>query len=300
EDSLRNCLDQYQFKGPVYFRDNFSAYNIDIEFEFSWLYIYFPIAFVHPLDEFDVQIAIQCAAELNIPTVARSGGHSDEGYSLGGQDCSLVISLVNFNNITIDTISQTAVIGTGISLKPLYYKVQEYGFGFPGGTCPSVGVGGLMMGGGMGFLSHRYGMSADNILDAQIVLANGTVVYNANKYPELLWAIRGAGNAGYGIVTALTLRIHPIPKILTRFKIEYDFDQIPLIFSVLDQLGPNFHHNLTTYVLINSDNGPIPIVDCIFLGSADELRHHVDFQEFIKLSKPKNVTYIEKNLYHLE
>ncbi|CAG8847102.1 14041_t:CDS:2, partial [Gigaspora margarita] len=197
EDSLRNCLDQYQFKGPVYFRDDFSAYNKDIEFEFSWLVIYFPIAFIHPLDEFDVQSAIQCAAELNIPTVARSGGHSYEGYSLGGKDCSLVISLVNFNNITIDTISQTAVIGTGISLQPLYYKVQEHMFAFPGGTCPDAGVGGLMMGGGMGFLSHRFGMSSDNILDAQIVLANGTVVYSAKKYPELLWAIRGAGNAGY-------------------------------------------------------------------------------------------------------
>ncbi|RIB24765.1 hypothetical protein C2G38_1888252, partial [Gigaspora rosea] len=121
-----------------------------------------------------------------IPTVARSGGHSYEGYSLGGQDCSLVISLVNFNNITIDTISQTAVIGTGITLERLYYKVHEHVFAFPGGTCPTVGVGGLMLG-GMGFLSHRFGMSADNILDAQIVLANGTIVYNAKKYPELLW-----------------------------------------------------------------------------------------------------------------
>ncbi|KAF0376687.1 cannabidiolic acid synthase-like 1 [Gigaspora margarita] len=162
----------------------FSDYNKDIEFEFSWLVIYFPIAFIHPLDEFVVQSAIQCAAGLNIPTVARSGGHSYEGYSLGG------------------------------------------------GTCPSAGVGGLIMGGGLGYLSHRFGMSSDNILDAQIVLANGTVVYSAKKYPELLWAIRGAGNAGY--------------------------------------------------------------------GSADELRHYVDVQAFIKLSKPKNVTYIESDFYHIE
>ncbi|CAG8854484.1 40026_t:CDS:2, partial [Gigaspora margarita] len=109
-----------------------------------------------------------------------------------------------------------------------------------------------------------------------------------------------AGNAGYGIITALTLRIYPIPKIVTRLSIEYDFDQTPLLFSVLDQLGPNFHQNLTTYILINSDSGLSTNIHCIYLGSADELRHHVDVQEFIKLSKPKNVTYIENDLYHIE
>ncbi|RIB08380.1 hypothetical protein C2G38_2006315, partial [Gigaspora rosea] len=264
--------------------------------------VYFPIAFVHPLDEFDVQSAIQCAAKLNIPTVARSGGHSYEAYSLGGQDCSLVINLGHFKNITIDTISQTAVIGTGIPVKPLYHKVHEHWFAFPAGLCPLVGVGGHMMGGGMGFLSRKFGMAADNILDAQIVLANGTVVYSAKEYPELLWAIRGAGNAGYGIITALTLRIHPIPKIVTRLIINYDFDQTPLLFSVLDQLGPNFHQNLTLYVVINSDSdtGPSTSIDCIYLGSADEFRQHVDVQEFIKLSKPKNVTYIENDLYYFQ
>ncbi|KAF0430796.1 FAD-binding domain-containing protein [Gigaspora margarita] len=302
EDSLRYCLDQYKFKGPVNFRDDFSAYNKDIDFEYNRLTIYFPIAFVHPLDEFDVQIAIQCGTELNIPTVARSGGHSYEGYSLGGEDCSLVISLKYFNNITIDAISQTAVIGTGIQLKPLYYKVHKYGFAFPAGLCPLVGVGGHMLGGGMGFLSRKFGMAADNILDAKIVLANGTVVYSAKKYPELFWAIRGGGNAGYGIVTSLTLRIHPIPKIVTRLIIDYDFDQIPLLFSVLDRLGPNFHQNLTVYIVINSDLGPSPStsIDCIYLGSADELRQQVDVQEFIKLSKPKNVTYIENSLYYFQ
>ncbi|CAG8563623.1 14071_t:CDS:1, partial [Dentiscutata heterogama] len=148
---------------------------------------------------------------------------------------------------------------------------------------------------GMGYLSRKFGLASDNILDAQIVLANGTIVYNAKNYPELLWAIRGAGNAGFGIVTTLTLRIYPIPKIVTNLRYEYDFDQTPLVFSVIKQLGNNIHQNLTLYMNIRSV--PSTSISGIYLGSASELRLHM--QEFVKLSKPKSVTYGENDLYSI-
>ncbi|KAF0541993.1 FAD-binding domain-containing protein [Gigaspora margarita] len=297
EDSLRKCLNQYQIKGPVIFRDNFMAYNKDIKFEYNKLFIYFPVAFVHPIDEFDVQNAVKCAAKLNIPIVARSGGHSSEGYGMGDKDCYLVVHLVNLNKFSIDRNSQTAVIGMGNTLKSLYYKVHQYGFAFPAGTCPNIGVGGHITGGGMGLLNRKFGLSTDNILDAQIVLANGTIVYNAKKYPELFWAIQGAGNAGYGIVIALTLRIYPIQKIVTSLTFEYDFDQIPLIFSVMNQLGNSFHQNLTLYIVVYSD--PLSAsVTGLYLGSASELQPHM--QEFIKLSIPKSVSYVENDLYNIQ
>ncbi|RIB23291.1 hypothetical protein C2G38_1911194, partial [Gigaspora rosea] len=155
--------------------------------------IRFPVAFVHPIDVLDIQNTIKCAIKLKYPIVARSGGHSFEGYGLGDKDCYLVIDLVNLNKITINITSQTAVIGTGNVIDQLYYKVNQLGFAFPAGTCPYVGVGGLIMGGvsiiwkGLGYLNRKFELSSDNILDAQIVLANGTVVYNVKNYPELLW-----------------------------------------------------------------------------------------------------------------
>ncbi|RIB09288.1 hypothetical protein C2G38_1981518, partial [Gigaspora rosea] len=172
--------------------------------------IHFPVAFIHPLDEIDVQSAVKCAIKLNFPITARSGGHSGEGYGLGDKDCYLVVDLRSLNKITVNITSQTAVVGTGNTLGSLYKELQQYTFAFPAGIDVKVGVGGHMPGGGIGFLNRKFGTSSDNILDAQIVLANGTVVYNVKKYPELLWAIRGAGNAGYGIITSLTLRIYPI------------------------------------------------------------------------------------------
>ncbi|CAG8746899.1 2381_t:CDS:2, partial [Cetraspora pellucida] len=251
------------------------------------------LAFVRPTDVLDVQKVIKCAAKLHFPIVARSGGHSYEGYGIGDKDCYLVVDLVTLNKTTIDITSQTAVIGTGNVLESLYYNVNQHIFAFPAGTCPYVGVGGLMLGGGMGYLNRKFGLSSDNILDAQIVLANGTIVHSARKHPELYWAIRGAGNAGYGIVTTLTLKIHPIQKIVTSMFLDYDFDQTPLLLSVMNKLGNNLHRNLT--ILFNIDSNSTHIHG-IYLGSTSELQSHM--QEFIKLSKPNNVTYSENDLYN--
>ncbi|CAG8720532.1 15335_t:CDS:2, partial [Cetraspora pellucida] len=296
EDSLRKCLDQHYIKGSVHFRDDFVAYNNDIEFEYNRLVIHFPVAFVHPVDILDIQNTIKCGIKLNFPIVARSGGHSYESYSIGDKDCYLVVDLVNFNKISVDITSQTAIVETGNRLESLHYKMNQHSFAFPAGVCSNIGVGGLILGGGVGFLNRKFGTSSDNILDAQIVLANGTVVNNAKEYPELLWAIRGAGNFGYGIVTALTLRIHPIQKIATFFYFIYDFDQTPLVFSVVNQLGNNLYQNLTLLTKMGFSQ-PSTYVYGVYLGSVYELQPHI--QEFIKLSKPKNVSYTEDELYNI-
>ncbi|RIB25290.1 Glucooligosaccharide oxidase [Gigaspora rosea] len=197
--------------------------------------------------------------------------------------------------MNIDVISQTAVVGPGNRLEPIYNKTSEQVFAFPAGTCPWVGVGGLITGGGFGYLNRKFGMSADNILDAQIVLANGTVIHSAKKHPEIFWAIRGAGNAGYGIVTAFTLKIHPIQKITTAIDLHYDFDQAPLLLSVMNKLGSSIHPNITFLISIGPDPEYLGIHG-VYLGSSRELQNHI--QEFIKLSKPKNITYTENTLYH--
>ncbi|CAG8495998.1 16262_t:CDS:2 [Cetraspora pellucida] len=293
EDSLRKCLDQH-IKGTVNYRDDFFSYNTDLNVEYNQRIIYFPVAFVRPIDVIDVQNTIKCGAKLNYPIVARSGGHSSESYSLGDRDCYLVIDLITLNEVTVDITSQTAIIGTGNTLNPLYYAINQYEFAFPGGLCPHVGVGGHIMGGGMGLIARRFGYASDSILDAQIVLANGTVVNNVKEHPELLWAIRGAGNAGYGIVTSLTLRIYPIPKTVAYHSFTYDMNQIPSLISVINQLGYNLHQNLTFATAIFESQVH---VNGIYLGPVDELQLHM--QEFIKLSKPKSVSYIEDDLYNV-
>ncbi|CAG8823712.1 924_t:CDS:2, partial [Cetraspora pellucida] len=148
------------------------------------------------------------------------------------------------------------------------------------GGCLYIGFGGHALGSGMGFLVRKFGFSSDNILDAQIVLANGTVVNNVKEYPELLWTLRGARNAGYGIFTTSTIKIHPIQKIVTRFNLTYDFDQTSSILSVINQLGNNyFHQNLTFATSITKLPELTVDVFGIYLGSAAELQPYI--QDFI-------------------
>ncbi|KAF0549649.1 FAD-binding domain-containing protein [Gigaspora margarita] len=135
---------------------------LDINLEFNKRIIHFPVAFVHPINEID--------------------GHSSEGYGLGDKDYYLVVDLRTLKKITVNITSQTAVVGTGNTLGSLYKEMQQYIFAFPAGVNPSVRVGRHMP--GLGLLNRRFGTSSDNILDAQIVLANDTVGSKSVSYIE--------------------------------------------------------------------------------------------------------------------
>ncbi|KAF0562525.1 FAD-binding domain-containing protein [Gigaspora margarita] len=237
---IRECLTGSEIKGLVRYyscginctneNDMKSDYCHDIAEEKNTRIFHYPVAIVHPLNALEVSKAIQCGKKCNISVVARAGGHSYESYSIGDKNCDLVVDLVNFKNININENNNTAVVGPGNRLGKLYYKLNNAGFAFPSGNCPSVGVG-VILGGGEGRLTREYGMSSDNLIDAQIVLANGTIVESVNNSDkDLLWALQGAGSAGYGIVTNLTLRIHPIRKRVTSYELKYEFSLKTLKF----------------------------------------------------------------------
>ncbi|CAG8577549.1 19574_t:CDS:2, partial [Racocetra persica] len=146
---------------PINYRDDFSAYNADIDVEYNRLFIHFPVAFVHPVDVLDVQNTIKC----------RTNGHSYENYGLGDKDCYLVIDVGGFNKVTVDVTSQTAIIGTENTLDS-YITVY-----------PNMDLHFQL---GMGFLVRKFGYSSDNLLDIQMVLANGTIINSVKEHTELL------------------------------------------------------------------------------------------------------------------
>ncbi|CAG8797394.1 20232_t:CDS:2, partial [Gigaspora margarita] len=291
EDSLQNCLNIY-IRGPTYYRKDF-AYKNDLLLESNSRVIHFPVAFVHPIDVLDVQSAIICGKNLNFTVIARSGGHSSESYSIGDGNCTLIVDLRYMNKLIIDASTQTAKIGPGVTLNTLYYRLSEQDFAFPSGECSTIGVG-IMMGGGLGGLMRKFGTSSDNLYDAQIVLANGTIIDHVKEYPDLFWALRGAGNAGYGIVTSLTLKIYPIQKIVTSMVFTYDFDQTQLVYSVMNELGNSFHQNL--YIETNHGDDIQFVIRGLYLGSLNEAKPHV--QKLIELTNPKNESYVEGDWYN--
>nr|6EO4_A Chain A, PpBBE-like 1 [Physcomitrium patens]6EO4_B Chain B, PpBBE-like 1 [Physcomitrium patens] len=185
---------------------------------------YAPSAFVFPTTVAQVQNAVFCAKQVGVGIVPRGGGHSYEDYSLGGRDGVLVVDMEGFKQFSYNKAAKTAVVGAGFRLGPLYLALWNAGkVTIPAGNCPTVGIAGHALGGGWGFSSRKFGLVTDNILEVQLVAANGTVVTaNAQKNKDLYFAIRGAGATSYGIVTQFTFRVHDVSAPVTHFKYRWN------------------------------------------------------------------------------
>ena len=168
-----------------------------------------PAAVAFPTCTADVSELLGFARRHDVPIAIRSGGHSYAGWSSG--DDRLVIDVGRMNRITVH--SQHAAIGAGARLGEVYSTLGERGVTISAGTCPSVGISGLTLGGGHGLLSRAFGLTCDNLIEATIVTADGAVRNcSADEEPDLFWALRGAGNGNFGVVTDLRLRTHPVSR----------------------------------------------------------------------------------------
>lgn len=177
----------------------------------------------YPSSEAQVQAAVKCAVTANVPIAPRCGGHSYEGYSLGGADGFLIIDVGKMNSVTVDKASETTWIGAGSKLGPAYLSLWKAGnYTIPGGTCPSVGISGNALGGGYGLLGRKHSVLADNVVALRFVNAKGELLQvDANNNPDLFWALRGAGLGSFGVVTAFQFKMYQISEAVTAF--EYSF-----------------------------------------------------------------------------
>ncbi len=179
-----------------------------------------PFAVARPISPGDVQATVRWAVANDVPMRARGGGHSYAGYSTvpGG----VVIDLRRLNTISVDRRAGTATVGAGVQLIDLYAALAGNGATIPAGSCPSVGVAGHALGGGMGLAGRNLGLASDSLLAAQIATADGRLRnVNARTDPDLLWALRGGGGGNFGVVTQFTFRIHPIPAAAAYFFVNW-------------------------------------------------------------------------------
>jgi len=160
----------------------------------------------------DVVAAVNFGREQGLDIAIRGGGHNGPG--LGSVDDGLVIDLRGLNSVSVDADAGVATIGGGCLVGEVDAATHEHGMATPGGIISTTGAGGLMLGGGIGHLSRKCGLSIDNILGAQVVLADGSVVTaDENENDDLYWAIRGGGG-NFGVVTELKLRLHPVSTVV--------------------------------------------------------------------------------------
>ncbi|WP_410650198.1 FAD-binding oxidoreductase [Amycolatopsis sp. cmx-4-54] len=165
----------------------------------------------------DVQAAISAAAR-RVPIAARGGGHSYAGYSV--PDGGLMIDLSGMSSV--DVQGEQVVIGAGAKLKDVYATLGNAGRCLPAGSCPSVGIAGLTLGGGIGVLARKYGLTCDHLVSARVVTADGKLrMASADSEPELFWALRGGGGGNFGVVTSFTFRTDPAPSAVSVFSLRF-------------------------------------------------------------------------------
>ncbi|KAF0476756.1 FAD-binding domain-containing protein [Gigaspora margarita] len=256
---------------------------------------YFPVVVIYATTISDIQKSIHCANTLNISATARSGGHSFEEYGNGGKNGVMVIDVQEFKQIDINFETKTAIIGVGNRLGEIYHKLNKFGYLISAGECINVGLGGHATGGGFGWTGRKYGLASDNIVSAEMVTANGTFIspINLTHHSDLFFAIRGAGNAGYGIITSLTLKIYPVLPIITSITISYLPEQVELAFITFAKVAKNFNENLSGYMALRSKNSNTYtfIFTATYLGIEEEARSAV--KELIELSNPAYIKFEE-------
>lgn len=163
-------------------------------------------------DTSDVVRAIDFVGGQNALVSVRGGGHSMGGYSVC--DGGLVIDLTGLKGLTVDRRKKTMTAAPGVLLGEMEEAGAKKGLATITGQCPDVGVGGFTLGGGEGVLTRKYGMACDNLVSAQVVLANGkTVTASAKENPDLYWALRGGGG-NFGVVTSFVCRAFPVKKVM--------------------------------------------------------------------------------------
>lgn len=219
----------------------------------------------------DVRECIDFARRGDTPIHMRSGGHSYTGWSTGP---GLVIDVSRMNQVRVEAGSTIATIGAGAKLIDVYDGLAAQGRTLPGGSCPTVGIAGITLGGGISMLGRAYGMTCDNLLEAQIVTANGDIlVCDAKRHPDLFWACRGGGGGNFGIATAFKFQTHPL-KNITTLLLEWDWPQASKVIQSWQKWAPTMPDALWSYCRMASNlKGQTPqiFVLIVFIGSEAEL-----------------------------
>jgi FAD/FMN-containing dehydrogenase len=221
----------------------------------------------------DVQRTVRWARKHAVRMVPRSGGHSYGGYSTTS---GVIVDVSRLNGVALDP-SHRAVVGAGARLIDVYAGLAQHGRTVPAGSCPTVGIAGLALGGGVGFASRKYGLTCDNLVEATVVLADGSaVVANAHAHPDLYWALRGGGGGNFGIVTRLVFRTHPVGQVAT-YAIEWPWSDAAKVVQAWQKLAPHAPDGLFSVLNLNAAVGGRARITSAgqLFGSADRLRELV-------------------------
>jgi FAD/FMN-containing dehydrogenase len=198
----------------------------DLEFDdarrvYNFMIDKHPAAIVRCANASDVRAVVDYARDNGLDLAVRGGGHSVPGF--GTADGAIVVDLSAMNRVLVDHERGRAHVGGGASWATFDGATAAYGLATTGGIVSTTGVGGLTLGGGIGYLARAHGLSCDNLLSAEVVLADGRIVTASDtEHPDLFWALRGGGG-NFGVVTDFEFRLHRVSEVyagLMMFEVE--------------------------------------------------------------------------------
>lgn len=294
QENFIQCLDDNsEFSVPIataFFTPNNSSFTTVLNSSAQNLRYLVPSApkpeFIFlPMHEGHVQAAVICSKKLGIHLRVRSGGHDYEGLSYVSELESpfIIVDLAKLRSVDVDIADNSAWVQAGATIGEVYYRIYEKSkvHGFPAGLCTSLGIGGHITGGAYGTMMRKYGLGADNVIDARIVDAKGNILDREAMGEDHFWAIRGGGGASFGVILWWKIKLVPVPETVTVFTVPKTLEQggTKLLYKWQQVAADKLDEDLFIRVIISpapkaGAKGEKTITtsyNALFLGGADRL-----------------------------
>jgi len=238
-----------------------------------------PAGVAYATDADDVVAAIRAARDAGLAFTIRAGGHSVSGRAV--RDDALCVDLRALNAVDVDPRTAIVRVGGGTLLSELDAATQEHGLAVPAGQISHTGVGGLTLGGGIGWLMRHHGLTIDSLLAAEVVLADARLVRaSADQHPDLFWALRGGGG-DFGVVTSFEFRAHRVGPTVLAGMLVYPWEQARAAFQASRDLMDGAPEELTIFDVVVTappeepfppelQGGPVAIVGVAWSGDLEE------------------------------
>jgi FAD/FMN-containing dehydrogenase len=231
-----------------------------------------PEAIAYCASPADAQACLSFIRKFGLPLAARGGGHSYAGYST---TTGLVVDVTRMNAVQVNASAGNASVGAGARLIDVYAAVAQHGMVIPAGSCPTVGIAGVTLGGGIGVLGRKFGLTCDNLLAAQVVVADGRILTcDANTNADLFWALRGGGGGNFGVVTSFTFQTHQVAT-LSLFTLNWPWSSAANMVDAWQNWAPHTPDELWSNCLLlgtaDKNSDPIARVNGVYVGDTAAL-----------------------------
>jgi FAD/FMN-containing dehydrogenase len=259
-----------------------------------------PQAVAYCADERDVQAVLAFAQESGVHVTPRSGGHSFGGYSTTE---GIVLDVSRINQITVADGGERVFLGAGTQQVDALAAVTQHGLGLVSGICPSVGVGGFLQGGGVGWQTRKFGLGSDRLRSADVVLANGKLVRAAaDENPDLFWGLQGNGGGNFGVVTRYELEPVRLPT-MVNYMLWFTWDDAQRLIEQWQRWAIDSPNDLSASLIVMNPLDPAAgdTPQIFFFGtwyrSPEELDKHLDTVVDAIGVQPAMRSVAEKPLY---